>query len=228
MFIYFIGAPGSGKTTLIRKFAHFPRTLTVNTGRILRKAGEGEDPPAREVSRSMSGGGLLPTETVTRVLRDHLQEHKEEAILIGGFPRREDQIPHCFDLARQSGQEVGGLLILDIPEEVAIERISGRRVCPECGAVYHMKYNPPAKDEICDECGTELEQRPDDAPEAVKERFQNYREETQPVYDAFHDAHAGLSHRIDATGSPEEVFEHAFKVLNTIAPNIFNPARKEK
>jgi adenylate kinase len=226
MLIFFIGAPGSGKTTLINKFADFPRTLTVNTGRILRKAAEGEDRKARDVEQAMASGGLLPSALVERVLQDYLRQHREEAILIGGYPRREDQIPGCFDLAREINQQVGGLLVLDIPQEVAIERISGRRVCPECGAVYHMQYNPPRQDESCDECGAGLEQRPDDAPEAVKERFQHYRSETKPVYDAFHQQHAQISYKIDADASPEEVFQRAFQVLNIIAPEIFNPARK--
>ena len=178
MNIIFFGAPGAGKGTQAEIVSEKLNIPTISTGAIIRAAIKAETEMGKSAQSYIERGALVPDEVVIGIIKDRLDEDDcKNGFILDGFPRT---IPQAEALDRM-GVRIDVVLELEVSDGEIVERMSGRRVCPTCGATYHTKYNPSAKGEDCDKCGAALTIRKDDAPEVVKSRLVVYHNETEPL-----------------------------------------------
>ena len=178
MKIIMLGAPGAGKGTqaeIISKKLGIP---TISTGNILRAAVKAGTPVGLKAKSFMDAGKLVPDDVIIGILAEALQGGEcANGYILDGVPRT---IPQAEAMEAQ-GVGIDVVLNLDVDDDAIVARMSGRRVCPACGATYHMVNNPPKAEGKCDECGADLIIRADDAPETVKDRLLAYHEQTEPL-----------------------------------------------
>lgn len=181
MKLILLGAPGAGKGTQAKWISEEYGIPHISTGDILRKnVAEGTE-LGKEAKKYMDEGKLVPDDVVIKMMEERLREEDcKKGFILDGFPRT---IYQADELSKIT--DIDAVLSIDVPFSKLIERITGRRSCPKCGAVYHIKYNPPEKDGICDVCGTPLIQRDDDREETVKKRLRTYEEQTEPLIDYY-------------------------------------------
>ncbi|HOU48888.1 MAG TPA: nucleoside monophosphate kinase [Candidatus Aminicenantes bacterium] len=209
MRVILLGAPGSGKGTLgerISRATGFPR---ISTGDLLRKAVRAGTPVGRKAEAVMKAGGLVDDATVTGLVRDRIAAPDcLGGYILDGFPRTVAQAEavEAIDPARP---EV--VLDLLVSEDVIVARLDGRRICEACGDVYHIVNKPPKTPSVCDACGGDLVQRPDDAAATVRERLRVYREATAPLQARYRAK--GTYRPVDGDGFPEDVYSRAAGVL---------------
>lgn len=202
--IVFLGAPGAGKGTAAASVAAKTGARHVSTGAMLRDALARKTPAGLEAKSYMESGGLVPDAVLCRMIGELLAETPDGATLFfDGFPRNVAQAEALDALASGAGAAVTLALCLDVSREALLERLGGRRVCPKCGAGYHVVALPPKKEGVCDACGAELITRLDDQPKTIAHRLEVYEEATAPVI-GFYEA-AGKLRRIDASGTAPEV-----------------------
>ena len=194
--ILILGAPGAGKGTQSRRLADEFGVEHVTTGDVLRanKDMETEYGTPREY---MDAGELVPDGVVNAIVEKALSE--ADGYVLDGYPRTLDQAEFLAEIT-----DLDVVLALDVDEDVLVDRLTGRRVCPDCGANYHAEFNPPEEPGVCDECGGALIQREDDTEETVRERIRVYKENTEPVIE-FYDDEGDLV-RIDGEQTPDEVW----------------------
>ena len=202
--IVFLGAPGAGKGTAAAAVAARTGARHVSTGAMLRDAVARGTPAGLEAKSHMEAGGLVPDEVLYRMIAELLAATPDPATLFfDGFPRNEAQAAKLEELAAANGAAVSSALLLDVSREALLERLGGRRVCPKCGAGYHVKALPPKVEGVCDACGAALVTRVDDQPATIAHRLEVYESATAPVIGFYEKA--GKLRRLDATGSPEDV-----------------------
>ena len=202
--IVFLGAPGAGKGTAAAAVAKKTGARHVSTGAMLRDALARETPAGLEAKSYMESGGLVPDEVLCKMIAELLAETPKDATLFfDGFPRNEAQAAKLEELAAANGAAVSSALLLDVSREALLERLGGRRVCPKCGAGYHVKALPPKVEGVCDACGAALVTRVDDQPATIAHRLEVYESATAPVIGFYEKA--GKLHRLDASGTAEEV-----------------------
>ncbi len=179
MKLILFGPPGAGKGTQGERISAALRIPTVSTGAMLRAAIKEGTALGKRAETVMASGALVPDELVVGILRDRLaRDDCKNGFILDGFPRTVPQAEALESL----GIAVDCVLSLEVSDETIVERMSGRRVCPSCGATYHVLYNPPKKDEgKCDVCGAALSQRPDDKADVVRNRLAVYHRETEPL-----------------------------------------------
>ncbi len=181
MKLILLGAPGAGKGTQAKWISKEYGLPHISTGDILRQNVKEGTELGKEAKKYMDAGGLVPDEVIIGMMRDRLaQDDCRAGFILDGFPRTIKQAEELEKIT-----DIDAVLNIYVPFEKLIERITGRRSCPKCGAVYHIKYNPPKKDNICDVCGTPLIQRDDDKEETVKKRLETYEEQTAPLIDYY-------------------------------------------
>lgn len=182
MNIIFLGAPGAGKGTQAEKVSEKLSIPTVSTGNIIREALRSGTEMGLKAKSFIEAGKLVPDEVVIGIIKDRLAEDDcKGGFILDGFPRT---IPQAEALDAM-GIVIDKVIDIEVPDEKIAARMSGRRVCPACGASYHLEYKKPAKDGVCNLCSAELVQRKDDAPETVLERLKVYHEETEPLKDYY-------------------------------------------
>ncbi len=212
MIIILLGAPGVGKGTqaqLISKEFSIPQ---ISTGDILRNEVKMGTPLGKEAKGYMDKGALVPDDIIIRMMENRIrQDDCKRGFILDGFPRTVAQAEAFDEMLKKNGLTLDRVILIDVPEEEIIERLTGRRVCPKCGAVYHIKNNPPKNDNLCDKCGVELVQRDDDKREVVENRLKVYRESTMPLIDYY--TKTGKLVKVDGRGSIEETFEKIKKIL---------------
>ncbi len=176
--IVFVGPPGSGKGTQAKKLGNHLKLPVFSTGDILRQEVEEKSRIGEKVKDLMKEGKFVPNRIVNKIIFEMLKENGPGFIL-DGYPRNEKQAKAITKFFRKKEWE---LVVFEfvLDDKIAVERISGRRTC-SCGHVYHLKYNPPKVDEICDECGKKLVERNDQRPEVVKQRLKTYNQITKPL-----------------------------------------------
>ncbi len=178
MNLILLGAPGAGKGTqaeVISEHLHIP---TISTGNIIREALKSGTEMGRKAKEYMDAGKLVPDDVVIGIIQDRLaQSDCDNGFILDGFPRT---IPQAEALDRM-GIVIDRVIDIEVPDETIARRVSGRRVCPGCGASYHVDYKRPAQEGVCDRCGDTLVQRKDDQPETVQERLSVYHEQTEPL-----------------------------------------------
>ena len=202
--VVFLGAPGAGKGTAAAAVAARTGARHVSTGAMLRDAVARGTPAGLEAKSYMEAGGLVPDEVLYRMIAELLAATPDPATLFfDGFPRNEAQAAKLEELAAANGAAVSSALLLDVSREALLERLGGRRVCPKCGAGYHVVSLPPKKEGVCDACGAELITRLDDQPATIAHRLEVYEQVTAPVVGWYE--RAGKLRRVDGSGSADEV-----------------------
>jgi adenylate kinase len=187
MRLILLGAPGAGKGTQGALLAKRHGLQRIVTGDILRTAVRNDTALGREARRFMDAGELVPDALILEMLREALAD-AGSGFIMDGFPRTLDQARSLDHTLEDMGLELDAVLVLEAPDDVLVKRISGRRSCPECGAVYNIYLEPPSQPDTCDRCGATLVQRADDSEETVLNRLRVYRRQTRPLIEYYRDA----------------------------------------
>jgi adenylate kinase len=201
--LVFLGPPGAGKGTQAKLLSQRMGFLHLSTGDLLREAVKNQTPLGKKAKEYMDRGELVPDELIVQLIEETMP--KDGNVILDGFPRTVNQALALEEMLRVKGEKISKVLFFDVPDEVIIDRLSGRRVCSKCGAVYHVKYNPPKVEGVCDLCGGTLVQRDDDREEVVRKRLEVYRRQTQPLIEFYQER--GIIYKLDAGKGVEELFE---------------------
>ena len=207
----FLGPPGAGKGTQAEIIAKRHGLVKISTGDILREAVKNGTELGKLADGYMKRGELVPDEIMLGLIEEQLA-NIDKGFILDGFPRTVKQAERFDELLERKNLPLKAVILLGVPDEEIIKRLSARRVCPNCGAVYNLLFTPPKNDEICDVCGTKLVQRKDDNPETIKRRLDVYREQTAPLIDYYQEK--GLLVKIDGTGKPEKITEAIEEVFH--------------
>ena len=182
MKLILLGAPGAGKGTQAEKICEKLSIPTISTGNIIRAALKNGTEMGTKAQKFIDAGQLVPDDVVIGIIKERLFEDDcKDGFILDGFPRT---IPQAEALD-EMGIEIDCVLSIEVPDEKIVARMSGRRVCPTCGATYHTEYKKPEKDGICNGCGAELIIRKDDEPATVLDRLHVYHEQTEPLKDYY-------------------------------------------
>ena len=215
MRIVLLGAPGAGKGTQARLLSTDYSIPQVSTGDMLRAALKAGTPLGLEAKRYMDAGNLVPDEVICGLIRERLAEPDAQAgFLLDGFPRTEPQAEALDVMLAEIDQPLQLAIDVVVPEEVLVERLSGRRVCRDCGASFHVQFNPSAKGAACELCDGELYQRADDSADTVRNRLQVYHAQTAPISARYE--RAGLLRKLDGSRSMDEVRGQLAQLLESL------------
>ena len=195
----FLGPQGSGKGTVIGKIKDKYAVPHISTGDMFREALKEGTEFGKKAQEYMNRGELVPDDVTCGMVNERVaRDDCVDGYMLDGFPRNLKQAKALAEITT-----INTAVLLDVPEEISLERLSGRRQCRECGTIFHLQFVPPAVDGVCDECGGELYQREDDMPEAIKERLAIYRAETMPIVGFYEDL--GVLVKVDGSATPDEV-----------------------
>ncbi|WP_054965514.1 adenylate kinase [Thiohalorhabdus denitrificans] len=199
-----LGPPGAGKGTQGQMLSQRLGIPQIATGDILRNAVANGTDIGLKAKSYMDAGDLVPDEIMVEIIRERLQEpDAQQGYILDGFPRTVAQAEALDEMLEAIGQRLDRVVHVDVDNETLVERLSGRLICRDCGATYHVRFHPPAKDRVCDECGGELYQREDDQEETVRSRLEVFAERTQPLVDYYRQQ--GIYHKVDGDREPETV-----------------------
>ena len=213
MKIVMLGAPGAGKGTQALNIAKQYGIPHISTGDIFRANIKNRTELGMKAREYMDKGALVPDEITIGMLLDRIAESDcANGFVLDGFPRTIPQAESLKAALLLQDARIDYAVDIEVPDEVITTRMSGRRACPKCGGTYHIVFNAPKKEGICDNCGSELVQRADDKPETVIERLKTYHEMTQPLIDFY--SKEGVLHTVDGTKAPAEVLQDILGVLN--------------
>ena len=200
-----LGAPGVGKGTQAAEISRRTGLPHISTGDLLRAAIRDGSPLGRKVAAIVERGELVPDGLVGEVMEERLAgSDAADGFLLDGFPRTVAQADLLDRILAKRGQALDRVISIEVPEAEIVDRLAGRRSCGHCGATYHVRYNRPKVDGVCDRCGSELRQRPDDVEAAIAQRLKAYREQTAPLVARYRKT--GKLVEIDGRGTPDEVF----------------------
>ena len=186
MRIVILGPPGSGKGTRAQVISKIYGVPVITTGDMLREAAAQDTESGRIADFYMKKGELVPDDIVIEVVEERLgRPDVEGGFILDGFPRNLAQARALDRVLKRKGVSIDAVLKIDASTDSIIKRLSLRRSCPRCGAVYHLKYNPPSEDEVCDECGSGLIQRDDDREDIILYRMIVYEEQTRPILERY-------------------------------------------
>ncbi len=212
MKIVMLGAPGAGKGTQAGLICEKYGIPHISTGDIFRANIKNGTELGKKAKAYMDQGKLVPDELTIQLLLDRVaKDDCRNGYVLDGFPRTIPQAEVLTKALAKTGEKVNFAINVDVPDENIVNRMSGRRSCPKCGASYHIQYIPPKKEGICDICGAALIQRDDDKPETVKNRLKVYHEQTQPLIDYYEKA--GVLKTVDGTKDRDEVFADITAIL---------------
>ena len=199
MKIIFLGAPGAGKGTQADRVSSILGIPTVSTGVIIREAIKNGSELGLRAKKFIDAGELCPDDVVIGIIKARLQESDcTKGFILDGFPRTVRQAEELSEM----GVDLDVAVSIEVPDDVIVERMSGRRVCASCGLSYHVHDNPSKDGKTCDRCHTELSRRADDAPEVVKNRLLTYHEKTEPLKEYY--SKRGILKLVDGNGSVEQ------------------------
>ncbi|MBS3118187.1 nucleoside monophosphate kinase [Candidatus Woesearchaeota archaeon] len=204
MKLILLGPPGSGKGTMSERLTKDFKLKHISPGEIFRDEIEKKTQLGQEIRKYMEGGGLVPDNLTNEIIK--LEIEKQKKFLLDGYPRTIGQAQALSKVVK-----IDKVILLEVSEKTAIERISGRRICSQCETPFHIKFIPPKKTGICNKCGGKLMQRKDDAPASVKKRFQIYNEQVKHLKEFFQ--RKKLLRRIDASSTPKEVYHEIQKAV---------------
>jgi adenylate kinase len=209
------GPPGAGKGTQADRLRIDFRLPFISTGAMLRENVKEGTELGKQAKSFMDSGGLVPDELIMAMAKDRLdQDDVLDGFILDGFPRTLQQGEALAAWLTERSSRVTAAIMIDVPDEEVERRISGRRVCVKAGHNYHIDFDPPKRDGICDQDGSRLIQRDDDKPEVVRDRLKVYHDQTAPLIE-FYDEQ-GLLRKIDGTRSPTEVHDHVRAVIATL------------
>jgi adenylate kinase len=209
-----LGPPGSGKGTQgerLQEDFHLPYYAT---GDILRAAVRDETELGREAKEYMDRGDLVPDEVIVGVIGERIAQHEAaDGFILDGFPRTTVQAEALDSKMAELGRELTAALLIDATEDEVVRRLGGRRTCVKNGHVFHVEFDPPKNEGICDVCGARLEIRDDDKPGVIRHRLEQYHSKTEPLIARYEEA--GILRRIDGSLSPDEVGDRIRAMLAT-------------
>jgi adenylate kinase len=210
-----LGPPGAGKGTQAERLVTDFDLPYYATGDILRGAVKDETPLGKEAKGYMDRGELVPDELICKVIMERIDEPvAEDGFLLDGFPRNEEQANILEDALNGRERKLTAVLLIDASDDEVIKRISGRRVCVKNQHVYHVDFDPPKHEGVCDQDGSRLIQRDDDKPETIKKRLEVYHAQTKPLIDYYESR--GNLRRFDGSRTPSEVHDHIRATLATL------------
>jgi adenylate kinase len=215
MRVVFLGPPGAGKGTQARTLARDHGVPQISTGDILREAVAAGTPLGQQAKGFMDRGELVPDDVIVGVIGDRLnQPDAKQGFLFDGFPRTVGQAEALDRLLKGRGEHLDAVVFFDVSEAELLRRLTGRRVCRQCGATFHLLYNAPKRVGACDRCGGELYQRDDDSEVTVRRRLEVYAKQTEPLL-AFYGAR-GLLTRINGEGAIDAIQAELRRVLEAV------------
>jgi adenylate kinase len=210
-----LGPPGAGKGTQAEKLEADFHLPYIATGNMLRAAVDEGTDLGKQAKEHMDAGGLVPDELIIGMILECVEEEGcRDGFLLDGFPRNRGQAEALDEALQRLGRKLNAALLIEVPDEEVMRRLSGRRVCKKEGHVYHVETNPPKHEGACDIDGSKLIQRDDDKPETVEHRLRVYHEHTAPIVDYFQDQ--GVLRRFDGTRDATEVHDHLRATIATL------------
>jgi adenylate kinase len=210
-----MGPPGAGKGTQAERLVDDFDLPYYATGDILRAAVKEESQLGQEAKQYMNNGDLVPDELICEVIMERIDSDEAgDGFLLDGFPRTVGQAEVLEGALDGRGRSLTAALLIEAPDEEVIRRLSGRRICQKNGHVYHLEFDPPKNDEVCDRDGSKLVQRDDDREETVQKRLSVYHDQTEPLIDWYEDK--GVLRRFEGVRKPDEVHQHIRATLATL------------
>ena len=210
--VVLLGPPGSGKGTQAKLLQERFAACQISTGDILRKAVVDQTPLGKEASAYIDRGALVPDVVIVNLVAERLKGKDCEAgFILDGFPRTIPQAKSLNEILTKMGLGLNHVLSVNVPKDVIIQRLAGRRTCRSCGTLSHAVFNPPKKEGVCDRCGGELFQRDDDREETVAHRLSVYETQTAPLVDYYR--RMGILREIDGVGKIDDIRDRVIKAL---------------
>ena len=210
-----LGPPGAGKGTQAERLVDDFDLPYYATGDILRAAVKAESELGKEAKSYMDRGDLVPDDLICRVVMERIDsDEAADGFLLDGFPRNVQQADVLSDALERRDRRLLAALLIEVHDDEVIRRLSGRRLCVKNGHVYHIEFDPPKNEGVCDQDGSRLVQRDDDKPETVKHRLEVYHDQTAPLVERYEDE--GILRRFDGKRSPSEVHDHIRATLATL------------
>lgn len=216
MRLVLLGPPGAGKGTqgkLLQEHFGIPQ---ISTGDILRTAVKDGTPLGRQAKEYMDRGELVPDPVIIDIVEERLSAPDcRDGFLLDGFPRTVAQAQALEEMLAGRALALDGAISLKVPRKELVKRLSGRRTCRQCGTMYHIRFNPPKNDLVCDNCGGELYQRDDDREETIEARMEVYDRESAPLHEHFREL--GVLYEVDGTRTTDQVFQQILRKLKKAA-----------
>ena len=207
------GPPGAGKGTQAARLREDFDLPYIATGDMLREHRQNGSELGKKAEEYMNNGDLVPDDLVIKMIMEEIETKGDDGFLLDGFPRSVGQADALSEEIDRRGRHLTAALLVDASDDVVLKRITGRRQCSN-GHVYHVEFDPPKHDDVCDQCGKPLSQRDDDRPDTVKKRLETYHKQTEPLIDYYDER--GLLRRFDGTRSQTEVHDHIRATLATL------------
>jgi adenylate kinase len=212
-----MGPPGAGKGTQAKRLAEKFRMAHLSSGDIFRAEKGGGSALGRKLAEYMDAGALVPDDVVVEIMAKAVTNSSAQGgLLLDGFPRTVPQAQALDEQLGKAGKPLDAVVVITADDEQIVERITGRRSCPKCGRIYHVKYLPPAKDDVCDKCGEKLVQREDDKETTVRKRLAAYYQQTEPVIAYYRGRNGARVIEIDGMPAPDEVTAATFKAVEAL------------
>lgn len=218
MKLLFFGPPGAGKGTQAKKVSEIFKIEHISTGDILREAVNKGSELGKKVKTIIDKGELVPDEIMNELVKEKIKDL--DSFILDGYPRTIEQAKSLDRTLKELNKQIDAVVLIDVPEEEIVNRISSRRVCPNCGKVYNLITLKPKNDELCDNCGTNIIQRNDDREEIVRERYKIYQRNTYPVIEFYRKNNTIIT--IDGSKDVEEVTKELFNMLRRFRKNDNN------
>lgn len=213
MRIVLLGTPGAGKGTQCKRIVARYGLLHLSSGDILRRERAEGTELGRKAQGYMDSGALVPDEVIVKMMTEAIKKAPDGGFILDGFPRTVNQAAELDESLASANQKMDTILNLNIDDRVVAQRMTGRRSCPQCGAVYHIENLKPKVEGVCDNDGTRLVQRPDDSAEVVANRLETYHRQTEPVVD-YYRKNSSTVYDIDANNNIDEVSALIFEKLD--------------
>jgi adenylate kinase len=209
------GPPGAGKGTQAERLQVDFQLPYIATGDMLRENVREGTELGRKANQYMKAGDLVPDDVIVAMAGERLQEEDaRDGFILDGFPRTTEQAEALDRQLSDLGRRITAVLLLDVPDEEVVRRLSGRRVCVKAGHNYHVEFDPPKREGVCDQDGSRLIQRDDDKPDVIENRLEVYHRKTKPLIGYYEEQ--GLLKRIDGTRDPTDVNDHVRAVIATL------------
>jgi len=212
LIVILLGPPGAGKGTQAERIIDHHKLTHVSTGDILRSSVKKGTELGNKAKEFMDKGELVSDDIIIGIVEERLKEPDcKSGALLDGFPRTVVQARSLDKVLEKMGRSIKAVIYINVDEEEIISRLTGRRICRECGASYHLNFNPPQVRNVCDQCGGGLYQREDDSFETVKQRINVYQEQTEPLINYYEKNN--LLEKVEGNQDIDEVFKEIKKIL---------------